>query len=321
MRKFPHLLTVFFVAFITPFSYSQETYRLQPKVNKVIAKTGLNMRSQPNTKSKVITKLPFGVTVDFLDEKSYGLDTLQTIEGVQRQTLIVGHWVRVSYKGMEGFINTAYLYWNESGRRRDEDPYYYGSDYVLMEYRSTCRDNLYDLRRYKWYGYYSNDCTLRKIDITYGRNVLEMSDLSVLVDDDEGLDWIVGTRHELSTGPVDYLIKDFYFANQLAFDRSTELYLDYEEPYFEVTYTQVNRSHNFDLRIKEGGRTQIIMDAINDGDLRGIKWMGDLDGDSKMDYIIQYGEKDYRSYLYLSTKGVGDQLLRPVARFLDGFCC
>ena len=321
MHHITSLIITLLVVYTSTFGYSQETnYRVQYQINKVIAKTGLNMRSEPTVKSKVITKLPFGVKVDFVDEKSYGLDTLQQFDDKQKSP-IVGYWVKVSYKGMIGYVNNAYLYWNESMRRKDEDSFYYGSDFVFFEYKSTCRDNLYDLKKYQWYGYYSSDCSLRRINVSYKRNVLQMSDLSILVDDDEGLDWIVGTKGEFTTGPLDYVVKDFYFATQLSYDRETELYSDYTEPYYDVTYVKINQTHNFDLRIKHGGKTQIVMDAVNDGDLRGIIWMGDLDRDGVMDFIIQYGEKDYRSYLYLSTKGVGDQLVRPVARFLDGYCC
>jgi len=313
----------FSILFLTlsTFGNSQETYRVQHRYNKVIAKTGLNLRSQPTVKSKMITKLPFGVEVAFVDEKSYGLDTLQMVEDKQLRTAIIGHWVKVSYKGDIGYVNNAYLFMNESFRDRDQDAHYYSSDYVFMEYQRTCYDNLYDLRRYKWYGYYSSDCTLRRISVSYGRNVLDMEQMSVIVDDDEGLDWIVGTKGQLDTGPLDYLVRDFYFYRSIPYDNQTEQYRDYTEPYFDVTSATINEQNGFDIRIKAGGKSQIIMDAVNDSDLKGIKWMGDLDRDGKMDYIIMYGEKSYRSFLYLSSHGGGGILVKPVARFMNGYCC
>lgn len=315
------ILTILGIVTIITFGYSQETYRLQSEYNKVIAKTGLNLRSEPTVKSKMVTKLPFGVKVEFVDDKSYGLDTLQLLEGKQRPTAIIGHWVKVSYNGNIGYVNNAYLYMNESYRKRDQHNHYYDSDYVLFEYQQTCLDNLYDLRRYKWYGYYSSDCTLRRINISYGRNVLDIAQLNIIVDDDEGLDWIVGSKVELETGPLDYLVRDLYFYKSMPYDKSKKQYSGYTEPYFDVTSSSINNRNGFDIRIKQGGKSQIIMDAANDSDLKGIKWMGDLDRDGKMDYIIMYGEKSYRSFLYLSSQGGGSQLVKPVARFLNGYCC
>ena len=149
-----------------------------------------------------------------------------------------------------------------------------------------------------------------------------MEDFYIIVKEDEGLDWIVGSKQALGTGPMDYLVKDFEFKQSLTFDRKQERYTSFSEPYFDVNYTYTgDRVHNFDLIVKEGLESEIVMYSQEDGQLRGIKWMGDLDRDGRMDYILMYGDKVYESILYLSGTRISGRLLTPVGRFHDGYCC
>jgi hypothetical protein len=52
-----------------------------------------------------------------------------------------------------------------------------------------------------------------------------------------------------------------------------------------------------------------------------IKFIGDLDGDLKNDYIIHYGDKGGIIILYLTTKAKPTNLIEPVAMFFASWCC
>lgn len=318
MLKLSHLLL--FILCIT-LGEAQTPYRVIPFMNKVIAKSGLNLRSAPNTKSDVVQRLPFGALVDISQDDDYGYDTLEVIKTEVNTFNICGYWIKVSYKGKTGYINNAYLHLNDKKWPQD-DAGLYNNSVVFLEYQKTCHTNSHPVHPYKWYGYYSDDCELRPIKIQYGRNISDMTDFYIIVKEDDGLDWIVGSKDPLPTGPVDYLVKDFTFSTSIPYDEKTETYSSYTEPNFEVLYTKLEKSvHSYDLKIKHGLESQLIMDAKYDGDLKGIRWMGDLDQDGRMDYILQYGEKDGRTLLYLSSKRISQRLILPVGCYYTGYCC
>lgn len=303
------------------FATAQTPYRVLPFVNKVIAKSGLNLRTGPNTKSEVITRIPYGGLVEISGDDAYGYDTLEVIKTEVNEFNISGYWIKVDYKGQTGYINNAYLHFNDK-KWSYKDEHLYNQSIIFLEYRNTCNRNAHPISGYNWYGYYSDDCELRPIKLQYGRNVSDMRDFYIIVKEDEGLDWIVGSKEKLEPGPLDHVVKDFEFKTSLPYNSKMDRYTSYSEPYFDINYTFTDdRIHNFDIVIKEGLETQIVMDATRDGSLKGVMWMGDLDRDGRMDYILQYGDKEYESILYLSSKRISNRLITPVGRFHDGYCC
>ena len=318
MLRLSHLLV--FITCIT-FAEAQSPYRHIPFMNKVIAKSGLNLRSAPNTKSDVVQRLPFGALVDISQDDDYGYDTLEVIKTEVNTFTICGYWIKVNYKGKTGYINNAYLHLNDKRWTPDNGELYNNST-IFLEYQKTCNINSHPITPYQWYGYYSDDCELRPIKLQYGRNVSDMTDFYIIVEEDEGLDWVVGSKDPLPTGSLDYLVRDFTFKESIPYDTNTEEFTAYSEPYFDVLYAKLGENHHsFDLRVKHGLESQLIMDARQDGDLKGIRWMGDLDQDGRMDYILKYGEKDSRTLLYLSSKRISQRLLLPVGCFYGGYCC
>jgi len=52
-----------------------------------------------------------------------------------------------------------------------------------------------------------------------------------------------------------------------------------------------------------------------------IMFVGDLDGDSKNDYIIHYGGKSGIAIMYLTSKAKSGNLIEKVAMFFASYCC
>ncbi len=64
------------------------------KYLNVLAVNGLNMREEPNSSSRVLTKVPYGKRVEILEKTK-----------VEMQLgWITDHWYRVQFRGREGFI-------------------------------------------------------------------------------------------------------------------------------------------------------------------------------------------------------------------------
>ena len=75
------------------------------------------------------------------------------------------------------------------------------------------------------------------------------------------------------------------------------------------------------LVLKNKGIRQIISPSSSTDGPWNLYWSGDLDGDGQQDYIIQFGDKDARTQLYLSKSAAKNQLVRPVAVYYSGYCC
>lgn len=88
--------------------FSQRTYSPNQTVY-CWAKSGLNLRNQPNTQGAKITKVPFkGVltVVDSIKGISY-LDTLT--KDKNHPLLIKGNWIKVAYKNDTGYVFDGYI--------------------------------------------------------------------------------------------------------------------------------------------------------------------------------------------------------------------
>lgn len=79
-----------------------------PKYLNVLAVNGLNMRSQPDSKARVVTKVQYGKRVEVMQKTKIELQL----------GWVKDHWYKVKYRGREGFIFGGYL----STLQAPEDP-------------------------------------------------------------------------------------------------------------------------------------------------------------------------------------------------------
>ena len=79
----------------------------------VWAKSGLNLREEPNIQSKVISKIGLGETVVAQEGKKFQnlkIIDKQTLADGQRFTMTLwGSWIKVKFNDYEGFLFDAYL--------------------------------------------------------------------------------------------------------------------------------------------------------------------------------------------------------------------
>ncbi|MDB4678269.1 SH3 domain-containing protein [bacterium] len=65
-----------------------------PSHLNVLAVNGLNMRSQPESKSRVVTKVPYGKQVEIIEKTDNELEL----------GWVKDHWYKVRFRGREGYI-------------------------------------------------------------------------------------------------------------------------------------------------------------------------------------------------------------------------
>ncbi len=105
----------------------------------VWAKSGLNLREEPNIQSKVITKIVLGKTVVAQEGKDLGWGGLeikdkQTLADGQGFTMTLrGVWVKVKFNDYEGFLFDAYLSKIKYG---NDKPLYK----LLIDQKEICND-------------------------------------------------------------------------------------------------------------------------------------------------------------------------------------
>lgn len=70
-----------------------------PKYLNVLAVNGLNMRSQPDSKARIVTKVMYGKRVEVMEKTKTELQL----------GWIKDNWIKVKYRGREGYIFGGYL--------------------------------------------------------------------------------------------------------------------------------------------------------------------------------------------------------------------
>ena len=88
-------LIVLLVSVVTLNATAQDN----PKYLNVLAVNGLNMRSQPEATSRVVTKVAYGKRVEVLEKTKTELQL----------GWIKDNWFKVKYRGREGYIFGGYL--------------------------------------------------------------------------------------------------------------------------------------------------------------------------------------------------------------------
>ena len=67
-----------------------------------------------------------------------------------------------------------------------------------------------------------------------------------------------------------------------------------------------------------GGKRQWLFDL--GGDSVDVRWAGDLDGDGKLDLLIQDGDESPEFFLFLSSAARQDEIVHAVARGFNSTC-
>ena len=285
----------------------------------IISTTGLNLRSSPNTQSKILTKIPFGEKIEVTSNKSYGLDTIgvNKFHNVQHneftESIISGNWVKVDYKGKIGFLFDAYIY--RYYERWDDILYNYATPNINQNFSilfpgTWCNYNFWYNKNHYWYGCYKigDKFKLRVIDLSFYKDWNgELTDIGISSNNNENLIFIIGSNKKLNQS----LISGIYNPNWWSRSFENIKNIEYKN---ENNVTKLILSSELKTQTLNFYRNRFYNPS-------SIIWQGDLDKDNKLDYIIHYGGKSGNTFLYLSSEAEKDQIVKPVAVFFSGYCC
>ena len=316
--------TLFLIFFSNPSFGQYEEVVIDRNQNVVISPNGLSIRNQPNLKSKKLGVVPFGEKVKIEDDKSYGWDTIGKYNYVwggstKSDYLITGHWVKVKYKNVQGFMFSAYLY-NASFNRNYESEMMQklNNDFALFYPGMNCYSNINFQPNMNWYGVYKEDGIyhLKKTNISFYRIYSDMLDFGISTSDNQSLLFIIGSKKTLKEKILEG--KEWEgFSNS---------FYQYEEKDFEEMNNfgieKENNQFGFSIKLNLGVKSQILNPKeLGISSAMSIQWAGDLDDDGQLDFIFHYGEKDGQAILYLSSEAINGEIVKAVAAYFSGYCC
>ena len=303
---------------------------LETQCTTVIAVNGLNIREKPNRQAKLIGKIPFGQKIKYLSKYAFGVDTIRDfphIGGVRKHRAekdeLIGKWAKISCKGKIGYVNDAYLFYDqESNALKEADR----RDYALLYSYHACFTNIYTPSKFLWYGLFQADngqFYLRKVKINYFSVPEEEfggKDFGASLGDDRGLVAIIGSKKPMKEGQRTCIDLD-----KLRNAKDQELDTIQLKKYgIERLTGPAAKQYDPEYLVRSGNQTQLLT-AKPDGKTRAtlsqILFIGDIDGDQKIDYILSTDAESGHHILFLSTERKGSHLVEPVAYFFVCYCC
>ena len=295
----------------------------------VISPDGLNLRSLPDLKSKVLRKILFNEKVQLVSPEHFGRDTIGqleyfSLEGQPYQQPIDGFWLKVRYKQTEGYMFSAYLGWTLSELREEEKML--NQDFVLLFAEIGCNNNVFYRPDWHWYGVYKQDADwlLKNVKVSFYNIPMDMMGDVISTNDNRNLQFILGSRKPLTEKVI---------RSKDGFERGIEdkplttyngkLLVDSTLKQYNLTILRDEGQNYWDtqkLVFQRNGRRQEMKLSSYDGTWN-LQWCGDLDGDGLDDYIIRFGEQIAKTILFLSKSASKGQLIKPVAVYYSGYCC
>lgn len=274
------------------------------------------MRESPTASSKIVARVPFGellrITDEVLIKDTLGAFEIASDTGIVSSDL-TGHWVKAHYQSIVGFAFDAYLY-EVNPELIDEDPRYpaLNKDYILQFPWCSCFDNFHFISEMFWYGIFqTSDGAIKAKEIQpryFINHADDMFSLCISATERRDLIFMIGAKDSLHFDKISGSLNLHTSEDDFNFDNSFHSEFEYNKD-------------NGQLTLMREGKKQILNPDKELELSAAVIWKGDLDGDTKTDYIVQFGIKGSETFLYLSGKADINQIVKPVAVYYNGYCC
>jgi hypothetical protein len=180
--------------------------------------------------------------------------------------------------------------------------------------------NLHDPADWKWSGYFrevEGQYRIEEVSISYYKTRIYTCDLIISASKNDNLSFIIGSK------------KGKLSPKNMVRGKSIRLYndnngtpikqSDLDDASIEFM-EHSNTGQPNALYLTTPQKKQLLNLPEYDYPVE-IKFAGDLDGDSKDDFIIHYGDKGSIILLYLTSKARSGNLIQQVALFFASYCC
>jgi Bacterial SH3 domain len=303
----------------------------------VVATSGLRFREKADANSAVLATIPFGdsVVTDGAQKMLWEIEE-KTPEKVFKVENTSGFWQKVVYKGKKGYVFSGFVsQWYKPEIKK--------STYVFLEEGYGCGDIVYNTADYNWFGWYviSKKTALKPVqklsfsveDSDGPTSIITRTDRTTKGDTAR---YIIGVRKGFAQQLVAGNVKGEWF--EIYDENSTETYyIDEKQPVMKLKNTDWQVKINFtrnpanpndvlksslilqtnDLQQKQTlaayDAAKPYSDTNNYIDSASLIWHGDLDGDSKLDFILSQNNEGGGGYtLYLSTMAGKGQYVKKV---------
>lgn len=301
---------------------------------RVIAKSGLNLRSEPDRNSEAIRSLPYWGEVKLCPERvPFQLDT---IDG------FVGFWRLLEFQGTEGYAFDAFLLHVDY----HDTLHSIAKDFRFSMEHGGCSDINFDPKLH-WFGVYRMD----GVDSIMPVDIEVVKPGSRLVQDyDVGNDWILRTHHSDSMralfligfkNPVSAAsehrwqhVPSIMYPGQTQHVNSLRARGKAGKHGFELiaagTVKKVQycpELENYRMFITNdrynGHEQDILPDMTYLGQCRmpQLYWFGDIDGDARPDMVFQASSNSMSGHtLFLSTLATGSNYVGKADEWASGNC-
>jgi len=304
------------------------TETVDPAFNRVIARSGLQLRSAPSTASASLALIPFNETVSVLSTCDMGYDTIGSLRNLHRErqgtddvlvfhdTPITGAWIMAAYGQDTGYLFNAYLH------RLSEEPQNLidrSRDFIAFRAGYELEDVL--PVNFRYYGVYGTEgkFELREVALSYVTvHTPDYSYLTYVVEDFAHLHLVIGAKRPLREhrfagyGFFETLEVSCSTINELQPVLKGRIGVNCEQRYGQefVTDTYVNhREGSYSLAVEPLGSV-VHLSAI-----------GDIDGDGQPDFLTYQEAELGFEVLHLSSQAQAGRSSQAATVLLAIGCC
>lgn len=230
---------------------------------------------------------------------------------------------------LSGYVFSAYLIYGDLSRNRE---HIIDEKYALNFPGRECIVNYHVDSAIKWYGIYEEDRNyflkpiVLKYKMEYGTN--NMTPFVTYAKRNKGLITCFGTTEKKISKKIENSKSDIVIDYEYT-DSPTPFAIQMKtRDILKAWNLELKKSSDtqFELYVKAQGKKQKLdLSEVNleDSWPSVIRFVGDLDQDGKLDYMVEYISMLSRgtTVLYLSGAAKDDELVRAVAKYQRGVCC
>ncbi len=291
----------------------------------VIAISGLKIREQPNQQSKVLGIVPYGKKITRLVKNT----NLAYPEFTKDS--IIGNWEKIKYANIEGYAFNAFY---AEGILKMEEKYT-----LLLEDYGWCWYDNYG-SPFEKINYYiallskdSSETTIQQFTPTFSYYNGDIGGIKIDCSDKRESKFIIATKENLKIGKIKSASNKVQIISRGIYDKFKLFETTIPNSNWVFEFVEEKRLSEQDqseylakvmfLKDTKTEKKQKISDNCQGSETIKLIWSGDIDGDGKTDFLLQFEGEEYDGYFqFFLTKGAENkEMIIPSSRYFLYDCC